>query len=201
VEYASSEEAQMSSQARIPALKALAASALLLIAVGVAPVAAEVIKRECSQPCRSGHTPVITAPDGWSGDPAAERMNALIQVLVPTGKQFIDSDQTSWASADPKPADETLAEYMKTREAGGKRTFKGLKYMHLPDLPRGNGKEPFRLLLTQRPNTEQLELAAITVDTDSDGNSYVVTIWLSASDSNTLSAAMPSFQKVLLSYG
>ena len=43
--------------------------------------------------------------------------------------------------------------------------------------------------------------AAVTVDTDSAGDSYIVTIWLSANDSNALSVAMPRFQNVLLRYG
>jgi hypothetical protein len=189
----------MSSQTRISALKALAASALLLIAVGVAPAAAEVIMRGCSPPCRSGYAPAITAPDGWSGDPTVEA--APMQILVPAGNRFIESDRIIWAGASPKRADQTIAGYIKSIETGGSLSFPGIRFVHLPDLPRGNAKEPFHLVLSEQANVGKFSLTAYTVDTDSDGNSYIVTIWLSADDLNTLNVAMPSYQKVLLTYG
>jgi hypothetical protein len=190
----------MSSQTRISALKALAASALLLIAVGVAPAAAEVIKRGCSPPCRSGYAPAITVPDGWSGDPTVEDRAAPMQILVPAGNRFIESDRIIWASASPKRADQTIADYIKSIETFGNRSFPGIRFVYLPDLPRGNGKEPFHLLLSEQPDGK-FSLRADTLDTDSDGNSYIVTIWLSADGLNTLNVAMPSYQKVLLTYG
>jgi hypothetical protein len=191
----------MSSKTRIPALKALATSALFLVAIGVAPATAEVLKRGCTPAPCSDYAPVIAVPGGWIHDSTAEDRLAHMRILVPAGRQFTDSDRVISAAALPKRAGETIADLIKSTETGASLHFPGTRFIRLPDLSRGNGKEPFHLLLAERPNSGKFELSAVTVDTDGEGNSYFVTIWLGADDLNTLNAEMPLYQEILHAYG
>jgi hypothetical protein len=188
----------MSVKTGMSTFKALAASALFLIAVGVAPAAAEVLSRGGAPASSTDYAPAIAVPEGWVHDSAFE--DGHMQILVPAGKSFINTDRVIMAAALRKAANQTIADMMRSSETGGTLHFAGISFIHLPDLSRGNGKEPFHLVLTQKPDSTKFELSAVTVDTDQDGNAYFVTIWLSTDEVETLNAAVPLYENVLRAY-
>lgn len=196
----------MSLGTRLPALLTLVASAILAIAVGAAP--AQIVNGGCSPPSCSYYVPSISVPGGWVHDSAAEAITAggnperqmQMQILVPDGNHFTATDRFIMASALPKPANQTIADFMKSTEAGGTLHHAGIRFIHLPDLSRGNDKEPFHLLLIEKPESTRFELSALTIATDRNGQAHFVTIWLSTDEVETLNATIPQFQAILSAF-
>ena len=124
-----------------------------------------------------------------------------MQIIVPPGIPFFESNRWIGASFLPKSENQTIDDHMAGTERNGGLHFAGIRYFHLPDLQRGAGQEPFHLLLSEKPTDPKLDLSAVTIDTDRAGRPYFVTIWLAAADLETLNATMPLYQAALRSFG
>ena len=180
----------------VSGLKALAVSALLAITVGMSGQAAEVAG--CASPACSDYAPPIAVP-GWVHDTAYEGRS--MQILVPPGIPFYLSSRWIGVYVSLKPENQTLDDRLASGESSGPRTYPGIRYFHLPDVPRGDGQEPFHLRLSEKSNDPKFGLSAVTIDTDRAGRPYFVTIALAANDLEDLNATVPLFQAALRNFG
>jgi hypothetical protein len=126
---------------------------------------------------------VLTPPDGWAIDKQASRQNK-IQVMVPNG--------TSFATADPliyvevfyhRDKQQTLADFARVSNARWVAANAKAKISELPPVERSNGKPPFIRFAFDNPDKAQqaYEIGAFGIDSDKDGNEFVLDVVMSGS--------------------
>jgi hypothetical protein len=182
------------------------ASMLVAMATGLAsaPAGGEITKLLLQ--CREGKLcpafrASIAAPQGWSFDRAAER-RLNVQVLVPKGRTFEDAGAVIYATVTYNPKHRSVADYIADDQAKWRAKAADVKIAPLPDVPRAGGKEAFRLYHYEMPSStvQPFERVASALDSDKDGNGFLVGIVLSAKSMAALSEAEPAYLAVLKAY-
>jgi hypothetical protein len=182
------------------------ASMLVAMAAGLAsaPAGGEVTKLLLQ--CKEGklcpaYRASITAPQGWTFDRDAER-RLNVQVLVPKGSTFDDAGAVIYASVTYNPKNRSVADYIADDQAKWRAKAADVKIAALDDVPRASGKEAFRLYHYEMPSStvQPFERVATAIDSDKDGNGFLVAIVLSAKSMAALSDAEPAYLAVLTAY-
>jgi hypothetical protein len=166
-----------------------------------APARAEVQKflNPCGQQLCATYQLALTPPDGWAIDKQASRQNK-IQVMVPNG--------TSFATADPliyvevfyhRDKQQTLTDFAHVSNARWVTANAKAKISELPAVERGNGKPPFICFTFDNPDKAQqaYEIGAFGIDSDKDGNEFVLDVVMSGSSKEALERADAAYMSFL----
>jgi len=177
------------------------AAAFALLAVAV-PARAEVQKfmQQCDGKLCPFFRALITPPDGWIEDKEATDYFKAV-MLLPKGQDFEKASAKIYAVARYNPKKQPIADFLPDSIKDWKSRAKDAKIEKLAELPR-EGKPAFvrHKFEARRLKEQGYELQAVTSDTDKDGNSYVITITLSANTAVSFKAAEAAYQAILDKY-
>lgn len=143
----------------------------------------------------------IEIPDGWVEDKGATR-HFNSQFLLPRGVDFEKSPVKIYVAVVYNRKKQPISDFVPDHLAEWRSRAKGAKIADLDELPRGDGKPAFvRYQFEAASLREQgYELEAVTTDTDTDGNEFIVTITLSANSAKALQSASAAYQAILSKY-
>ena len=143
----------------------------------------------------------IVIPDGWVEDKGATR-HFNSQFLLPKGVDFEKSAVKIYVAVVFNRKKQPISDFMPEQLADWRSRAKGAKITDLDDLPRDDGKPAFvRHQFEAASLREQgYELQAVTTDSDTDGNEFIVTINLSANSAKALQNASAAYQTILSKY-
>jgi hypothetical protein len=134
---------------------------------------------------------VLTPPDGWLLDKDATA-KTKVQILVPKGKTFATAEPLIYVQVFyHRDKQEALADFAKASNARWTEANPSAKISDLPAVDRANGKPGFLRFAFQNPKKPQqaYEVGAFGVDSDRDGNDYVLDVVMSASSKQALDRA------------
>jgi len=175
----------------------------LFVGLMAAPARAtiEKIMNQCNGKLCPFFRASIVIPDGWVEDSDATRhFNA--QFLLPKSTDFEKAAAKIYVLVKYNRKKQPISDFMTDNTADWRSRAKDAKITDLDDLPRGNGKTAFvRHQFEAGSLHEQgYELEAITTDSDTDGNDFLVSITLSANSRKALKAAEPAYMAILGQY-
>lgn len=122
----------------------------------------------------------LTPPNGWVIDTQATKKNK-IQVLVPTGTTFRSAPALMYVQVFyRRDKAQSLKNFAATSNARWLKAASDAKISPLPVVERGNGKEGFLRFAFDNPSKQQqrYEQGAFGVDTDKDGNTFILDVVL-----------------------
>ncbi len=143
----------------------------------------------------------ITLPDGWVEDKEATGyFNS--QFLLPQGVDFDAAPAKIYVAVRYNRTKQPISDFIPDAIADWKSRAKDAKITRLEDLSRGEGRPAFerRQFEAKSLKEQGYELQAVTTDGDKDGNTFVVTITLSANSRKALEAAEPAYLAILRKY-
>jgi hypothetical protein len=176
----------------------------LLTALPAIPAAAAGIEKMVSD-CGAGtchyDSAAISAPAGWVHDEFAERTMHM-KVLVRDGQSFASADSYILATVLPNLDNVSIADHVFRGQKYMRLQVPDLKIKALPDMARAKGKAAFLVYQYEKPNAtkRRFERIATTMDSDKDGNAFVVGISLTADSAQALQAAEASYLEILRRY-
>ena len=188
-------------------IKSIARSIALmavLACLDVIPAAAAGVEQMLSD-CGAGSCPYdsasIATPAGWTHDEFAERTMHM-KVLVRDGQSFAATDAFILATVLPNLDNVSIADHVFRGQKYMRPQVPDLKIKALPDIARAKGKAGFLVYQYEKPGAtkRRFERIATTMDTDKDGNAFVVGISLTADSADALQAAEASYRDVLRRY-
>ena len=132
---------------------------------------------------------VLTPPDGWVLDAKATAENK-VQIMVPKGQSF--------ASAEPLIYVE-LADFARLNNTRWLAANPRAKITDLPAVERVNGKPAFLRFAFENPGKAQqgFEVGALGVDSDKDGNDFVLDVVMSGNSKAALDRADATYTAFL----
>lgn len=166
--------------------------------IGDNPAHAEVQKflNPCgSQKLCASYRLVLTPPDGWALDEDATAKNN-VQMLVPKGKTFATAEPLIYVQVFyHRDKQQSLADFARVSNENWKQDNPSAKISDLPAVERANGKAGFLRFAFENPKTPQqaYEVGAFGVDSDNDGNEFVLDVVMSASSKQALSRAESTY--------
>ncbi len=176
-----------------------------LFASLIAPMPASATIQKIMNQCNGKLCPFfrasITIPDGWVEDKGATaHFNS--QFLLPKGTNFDQANATIYVAVIWNKNKQPISDFMPQNIADWHNRAKDAKITDLDDLPRGDGKPAYIRHQFEAASLHQqgYELQAVTTDSDTDGNDFLVTIMLSADSRKAFEAAEPAFQAILDKY-
>jgi len=170
---------------------AYAAVLILGAAIGDNLARAEVQKflNPCgSQKMCASYRLVLTPPDGWVLDKDATASNN-VQMLVPKGKTFATAEPLIYVQISyHRDKQQTLADFARVSNQNWMQDNPSAKISDLPSVERANGKMGFLRFAFENPKTPQqaYEVGAFGVDSDNDGNEFMLDVVMSASSKKAL---------------
>lgn len=181
----------------------LIALSLFGFAAAPSPASAEIMKymRTCENKLCGYFRAAITIPDNWVEDKQASR--ALdAQMLLPKGQTFEKAKAKIYVAVRYNRRKQPTSDFLPDAYAQLKSSAKDAKITDLPALERGGGKPPYIRYSFEAPSLKEqaYETAAVTSDDDKDGNSFIVTIVLSADTREAFKSAEPAFLSLLSGY-
>ena len=132
---------------------------------------------------------VLTPPDGWEIDKDATAHNN-VQILVPKGKTFADAEPLIYVQVfyhrDKK---EALADFARVSNERWMQANPSAKISELPAVERSNGNAGFLRFAFANPKKPQqaYEASAFGIDSDNDGNEFMLDVVMSGSSKQALS--------------
>jgi len=133
----------------------------------------------------------LTPPDGWAVDHDATR-KSKVQMIVPKGTTFATAPALIYVQVFYHPnKQQTLADFARTSNARWLAENKGAKISPLADVARTNGKGGFLRFAFDNPAKPQQahEVGAFGIDSDKDGNEFVLDVVLTGGARKTIEAA------------
>jgi hypothetical protein len=173
-----------------------ACAAVLIMAAAVRDDAARAEVQKFLNPCASqtmcaSYRLVLTAPDGWVLDNDATAHNN-VQILVPKGKTFADAEPLIYVQVFyHRDKQEALADFARVSNERWMQSNPSAKISELPAVVRSNGKAGFLRFAFENPKKPQqaYEAGAFGIDSDNDGNEFVLDVVMSGSSKQALSRA------------
>jgi hypothetical protein len=159
--------------------------------IGDNPARAEVQKflNPCgSQKLCASYRLIMTPPDGWVLDEKATAKNN-VQMLVPKGKTFGNAEPLIYVQVFyHRDKQQTLADFARVSNQNWMQDNPSAKISELPAVERANGKAGFLRFAFENPKTPQqaYEVGAFGVDSDNDGNEFMLDVVMSASSKQAL---------------
>ena len=142
---------------------------------------------------------VLTPPDGWVLDAKASAENK-VQIMVPKGQNFASAEPLIYVQvfyqADKAQA---LADFARASNARWLAANPKATITELPAVDRANGKPAFLRFGFNNPSKAQqaYEVGALGVDSDKDGNSFVLDVVMSGNSKAALDRADPAYSAFL----
>lgn len=184
---------------RIVMLHTALAGALVL---GAAMAQAEVRKfvKPCGgqQLCPSFRL-VLTPPDGWVLDQQASSENN-VQIIVPKGKNFATAEPLIYVQVFyHRDKRQSLADFANVSNSRWLAAAKNAKIIDLPTIERANGKPGFLRFAYDNPDKTQqaYEIGAFGLDSDTDGNEFVLDVVMTANSKKALANAENDYVALL----
>jgi hypothetical protein len=171
---------------------AYAAVLILGAAIGDNLARAEVQKflNPCgSQKLCAAYRLVLTPPDGWVLDKDATASNN-VQMLVPKGKTFATAEPLIYVQVFyHRDKQQPLADFARVSNEDWMKDNPSAKISELPAVERANGKAGFLRFAFENPKKPQqaYEVGAFGIDSDNDGNEFVLDVVMSGSSKQALS--------------
>ena len=133
----------------------------------------------------------LTPPHGWVIEARATWHNK-IQMMVPKGTDFASAPALIYVQIffhrDKK---QSLADFARVSNQNWRERVKDAKITELAPVKRANGKPGFLRFAFENPSKAQqaYELGAFGIDTDKDGNEYVLDVVMTGGDKRTIDRA------------
>jgi hypothetical protein len=117
----------------------------------------------------------LTPPQGWREDKAASRQQG-VQVMVPAGKTFGNAEALIYVKVSPRQKKQELADFIRVSQERWRKAAPDSKITALAEIARENGQSPFLPFRYETPSLPQQahEIVAFGMDTDKDGNDYML---------------------------
>jgi hypothetical protein len=134
---------------------------------------------------------VLMPPHGWVVDAEATRINRL-QIIVPAGKNFATAPALIYVQVlYHRDKQQSLADFARVSNERWRAHVKGAKISELPAVTRTNGKPGFLRFAYQNPSKMQqaYEFGAFGIDSDKDGNEFVLDVVMTGADKTALDRA------------
>jgi hypothetical protein len=177
--------------------------ALLTVAIVYAATArAEVQKflNPCAgQKLCASYALVLTPPDGWVVDAKATAENK-VQIIVPKGQSFATAEPLIYVQVFYQPdKQQTLADFARLSNARWLAANPTAKISELPAIERLNGKPAFLRFAFENPRKAQqaYEVGALGMDSDKDGNDFVLEVVMTGNSKAALDRADPAYTAFL----
>jgi hypothetical protein len=158
---------------------------LTLIALAAAVISAASARAEvkkfmntCDGKLCPSYRLVLTPPPGWHVDEDATR-EYNVQFLAPDGKDFATAPALIYVQVFfHRDKQQSLADFARVSNARWQQAVKDAKLHDMPAVARANGKPGFLRFGFENPHKPQqnYEIGAMGVDSDADGNEYVLDI-------------------------
>src|SRR5262249_59905506 len=142
---------------------------------------------------------VLTPPDGWVVDAKASAANK-VQIIVPKGQNFASAEPLIYVQVFYQPDKaQTLADFARLSNARWLAANPKAKISELPPVGRSNGKPPFLRFAFENPSKAQqaFEVGALGVDSDKDGNSFVLDVVMTGNSKAALDHADAAYAAFL----
>jgi hypothetical protein len=134
---------------------------------------------------------LLTPPDGWVLDQQATKENN-VQIIVPKGKNFATAEPLMYVQVFyHKDKQQSLADFARVSNERWLAASGNAKITDLPAVARANGKPGFLRFAYENPNKAQqaYEVGAFGIDSDKDGNEFVLDIVMTGSTKKALDRA------------
>jgi hypothetical protein len=184
----------------LTALKFIVALAGLIIVACAARAEVQKFLNPCGgQKLCASYALVLTPPDGWVVDAKATAENK-VQILVPKGQSFASAEPLIYVQvfyqADKA---QTLADFARASNARWLAANPKATITELPAVERANGKPAFLRFSFNNPGKAQqaYEVGALGVDSDKDGNSFVLDVVMSGNSKAALDRADAAYSAFL----
>jgi hypothetical protein len=142
---------------------------------------------------------VLTPPDGWVLDAKASAENK-VQIMVPKGQSFATAEPLICVQVFYQPdKQQTLADFAGTSNARWIAANPTAKISDLPAVERANGKPAFLRFAFENPRKAQqaYEVGALGVDSDKDGNDFVLDVVMTGNSKAALDRADAAYTAFL----
>ncbi len=161
--------------------------------MGGAPAQAEVQKfmNSCDGKLCPYYQLVLTPPEGWVVDQDATKKNK-VQIMVPKGKTFGNAPALIYVQVFyHRDKQQSLANFAEVSNSRWRANVTDAKVTELPAVARANGKPGFLRFAFENPSKKQqaYELGAFGIDTDKDGNEFVLDVVMTGADKAALDHA------------
>jgi hypothetical protein len=133
----------------------------------------------------------LTPPHGWVLDARATWHNK-VQMMVPKGTDFASAPALIYVQVFPhRDKSQTLADFARASDERWRAHVKDAKISALPTVKRANGKPGFLRFAFENPSKKEqaYELGAFGIDTDKDGNEFVLDVVMTGADKAALDSA------------
>jgi hypothetical protein len=179
---------------------ALLIAALILCSTAAARAEVQKFLNPCSgQKLCASYALVLTPPDGWVVDAKASAENK-VQILVPKGQSFASAEPLIYVQVFYQPDKaQTLADFARSSNARWLAANPKATITDLPAVERANGKPAFLRFAFNNPAKAQqaYEVGALGVDSDKDGNSFVLDVVMSGNSRAALDRADAAYSAFL----
>jgi hypothetical protein len=142
---------------------------------------------------------VLTPPDGWVLDAKATAENR-VQIMVPKGQSFASAEPLIYVEVIYQPdKQQTLADFARLNNTRWLAANPRAKITDLPAVERANGKPAFLRFAFENPGKAQqgFEVGALGVDSDKDGNDFVLDVVMSGNSKAALDRADATYTAFL----
>ena len=142
---------------------------------------------------------VLTPPDGWVVDAKATAENK-VQIMVPKGQSFATAEPLIYVQVIYQPdKQQTLADFAHLSNERWLAANPRAKISELPAVERANGKPAFLRFVFENPGKAQqgFEVGALGVDSDKDGNDFVLDVVMSGNSKAALDRADAAYTTFL----
>jgi hypothetical protein len=133
----------------------------------------------------------LTPPRGWVLDARATWHNK-VQMMVPKGTNFATAPALIYVQVFPhRDKSRTLADFARVSNDRWRAHVKDAKITALPTVKRTNGKPGFLRFAFENPSRKEqpYELGAFGIDTDKDGNEFVLDVVMTGAGKAALDRA------------
>jgi hypothetical protein len=142
---------------------------------------------------------VLRPPDGWVLDAKASAENK-VQIMVPKGQSFATAEPLIYVQVFYQPdKTQTLADFARASNARWLAANPKAKIADLPAVERANGKPAFLRFAFDNPGKAQqaFEVGALGVDSDKDGNNFVLDVVMTGNSTAALERADAAYTAFL----
>jgi hypothetical protein len=188
----------MTFRLRVRRLLALITTALILCAVARAEV------QKFLNPCGgqrlcASYQLVLTPPDGWVVD-AKGTDKYKVQMMVPKGQSFATAEPLIYVQVYyQRDKQQTLADFARVSHARWLADNPKAKIGELPPVERTNGRPAFLRFAFENPGQAEqaFEVEAFGMDSDKDGNDFVLDVVMSGNSKAALDRADAAYTAFL----
>jgi len=174
--------------------------AVLLLCAASARAEVQKFLNPCAgQKLCASYALVLTPPDGWVLDAKATAENK-VQIMVPKGQSFATAEPLIYVQVFYQPdKQQALADFARLSNARWLAANPRAKITELAAVERLNGKSAFLRFAFENPAKAQqaFEVGAFGVDSDKDGNDFVLDVVMTGNSKATLDRADAAYTAFL----